>query len=139
MFSKKIQITNFKLKKKNKKIYKILSALLKDKSQLILSMGAHYKNNYNRNKIIRTINPLSFFLMGFASNFTRVIFLVFPFIVNFLNTNHINANEWLFLASIGSLLTAVIDFGYSRIVFREALKKTYSRKLKYSKIIVRYF
>lgn len=77
--------------------------------------------------------------MGFASNFTRVIFLVFPFIVNFLNTNHINANEWLFLASIGSLLTAVIDFGYSRIVFREALKKTYSRKLKYSKIIVRYF
>jgi glucose-6-phosphate isomerase len=68
MFSKKIQITNFKLKKKNKKIYKILSALLKDKSQLILSMGAHYKNNYNRNKIINKFDKTNVRIFGMGGS-----------------------------------------------------------------------
>ena len=68
MFSKKIQITNFKLKKNNKKIYKILSALLKDKSQLILSMGAHYKNNYNRNKIINKFDKTNVRIFGMGGS-----------------------------------------------------------------------
>jgi glucose-6-phosphate isomerase len=68
MFSKKIQITNFKLKKNNKKIYKILSALLKDKSQLILSMGAQYKNNYNRNKIINKFDKTNVRIFGMGGS-----------------------------------------------------------------------
>jgi glucose-6-phosphate isomerase len=68
MFSKKIQITNFKLKKKNKKIYKILSALLKDKSQLILSMGTQYKNNYNRNKIINKFDKTNVRIFGMGGS-----------------------------------------------------------------------
>ena len=68
MFSKKIQITNFKLKKNNKKIYKILSALLKDKSQLILSMGAQYKNNYNKNKIINKFDKTNVRIFGMGGS-----------------------------------------------------------------------
>jgi len=68
MFSKKIQITNFKLKKNNKKIYKILSALLKDKSQLILSMGPQYKNNYNRNKIINKFDKTNVRIFGMGGS-----------------------------------------------------------------------
>jgi len=68
MFSKKIQITNFKLKKNNKKIYKILSALLKDKSQLILSMGPQYKNNYNRNKIINKFDKTNVRVFGMGGS-----------------------------------------------------------------------
>lgn len=68
MFSKKIQITNFKLKKNNKKIYKILSALLKDKSQLILSMGPQYKNNYNKNKIINKLNKTNVRIFGMGGS-----------------------------------------------------------------------
>ena len=68
MFSKKIQITNFKLKKNNKKIYKILSALLKDKSQLILSMGPQYKNNYNKNKIINKFDKTNVRIFGMGGS-----------------------------------------------------------------------
>jgi glucose-6-phosphate isomerase len=68
MFSKKIQITNFRLKKNNKKIYKILSALLKDKSQLILSMGAQYKNNYNKNKIINKFDKTNVRIFGMGGS-----------------------------------------------------------------------
>ena len=68
MFSKKIQITNFKLKKNNKKIYKILSALLKDKSQLILSMGPQYKNNYNKNKIINKLYKTNVRIFGMGGS-----------------------------------------------------------------------
>src|SRR5210317_1872980 len=68
MFSKKIQITNFKLKKNNKKIYKILSALLKDKSQLILSMSPQYKNNYNKNKIINKLNKTNVRIFGMGGS-----------------------------------------------------------------------
>ena len=68
MFSKKIQITNFKLKKNNKKIYKILSAPLKDKSQLILSMGPQYKNNYNKNKIINKLNKTNVRIFGMGGS-----------------------------------------------------------------------
>jgi len=68
MFSKKIQITNFRFKKNNKKIYKILSALLKDKSQLILSMGPQYKNNYNKNKIINKLNKTNVRIFGMGGS-----------------------------------------------------------------------
>jgi glucose-6-phosphate isomerase len=68
MFSKKIQITNFRFKKNNKKIYKILSALLKDKSQLILSMGAQYKNNYNKNKIINKFDKTNVRIFGMGGS-----------------------------------------------------------------------
>jgi glucose-6-phosphate isomerase len=68
MFSKKIQITNFKLKKNNKKIYKILSALLKNKSQLILSMSPQYKNNYNKNKIINKLNKTNVRIFGMGGS-----------------------------------------------------------------------
>ena len=68
MFSKKIQITNFKLKKNNKKIYKILSALLKNKSQLILSMSPQYKNNYNKNKIINKLNKINVRIFGMGGS-----------------------------------------------------------------------
>ena len=48
MISQKIKIKNFQYKKKNKNILRILSSLLKDQSQLILSLGSKYKNNKER-------------------------------------------------------------------------------------------
>ena len=68
MVSQKIQIKNFKFKKKNKDILKTLYSLIKDKSQLTLSLGSKYKNNYNFKKLINKFNKLNIRIFGMGGS-----------------------------------------------------------------------
>ena len=51
MLSSHIKITNFKEKYKSKKVKKILNEVLKDKNQIIESLGINYKNKFVKKKI----------------------------------------------------------------------------------------
>ena len=68
MFSKKIKIKNFQYKKKNKNILRILSSLLKDQSQLILSLGSKYKNNYNYKKLVNKLEKQNVRIFGMGGS-----------------------------------------------------------------------
>ena len=67
MFSKKIQINNFKFKK-NKNIGNILSNILKDKNQILLSLGNKYKNKYSYKKLINKVNNLNVRVFGMGGS-----------------------------------------------------------------------
>ena len=68
MISQKIKIKNFQYKKKNKNILRILSSLLKDQSQLILSLGSKYKNNYNYKKLVNTLEKQNVRIFGMGGS-----------------------------------------------------------------------
>jgi len=68
MISQKIKIKNFQYKKKNKNIIRILSSLLKDQSQLILSLGNKYKNNYNYKKLVNKIDKQNVRIFGMGGS-----------------------------------------------------------------------
>jgi len=64
MISQKI----FQYKKKNKNILRILSSLLKDQSQLILSLGSKYKNNYNYKKLVNKLDKQNVRIFGMGGS-----------------------------------------------------------------------
>jgi len=68
MISQKKKIKNFKYKKKNKNILRILSSLLKDQSQLILSLGNKYKNNYNYKKLVNKLDKQNVRIFGMGGS-----------------------------------------------------------------------
>ena len=68
MISQKIKIKNFQYKKKNKNILRILSSLLKDQSQLILSLGSKYKNNYNYKKLTNKFDKKNVRIFGMGGS-----------------------------------------------------------------------
>ena len=68
MISQKIKIKNFQYKKKNKNIIRILSSLLKDQSQLILSLGSKYKNNYNYKKLVNKLEKQNVRIFGMGGS-----------------------------------------------------------------------
>ena len=68
MISQKIKIKNFQYKKKNKNILRILSSLLKDQSQLILSLGNKYKNNYNYKKLVNKLEKQNIRIFGMGGS-----------------------------------------------------------------------
>ena len=68
MISQKIKIKNFQYKKKNKNILRILSSLLKDQSQLILSLGNKYKNNYNYKKLVNKLDKQNVRIFGMGGS-----------------------------------------------------------------------
>ena len=68
MISQKIKIKNFQYKKKNKNIIRILSSLLKDQSQLILSLGNKYKNNYNYKKLVNKLDKQNVRIFGMGGS-----------------------------------------------------------------------
>ena len=68
MISQKIKIKNFQYKKKNKNILRILSSLLKDQSQLILSLGSKYKNNYNYKKLVNKLDKQNVRIFGMGGS-----------------------------------------------------------------------
>ena len=68
MISQKIKIKNFQYKKKNKNILRILSSLLKDQSQLILSLGSKYKNNYNYKKLVNKLEKQNVRIFGMGGS-----------------------------------------------------------------------
>ena len=68
MISQKIKIKNFQYKKKNKNILRILSSLLKNQSQLILSLGSKYKNNYNYKKLVNKLDKENVRIFGMGGS-----------------------------------------------------------------------
>ena len=68
MISQKIKIKNFQYKKKNKNLSKILSKLLKDKSQLILSLCSKYKDNYDYRKLINKFKRRNVRIFGMGGS-----------------------------------------------------------------------
>ena len=68
MISQKIEIKNFQYKKKNKNLSKILSKLLKDQSQLILSLGSKYKDNYDYRKLINKFKKRNVRIFGMGGS-----------------------------------------------------------------------
>ena len=67
MLSKKIQINNLKFKK-NQSITNILSNLLKEKNQTILSLGNKYKNKYSYKKLVNKIDKLNVRIFGMGGS-----------------------------------------------------------------------
>ena len=67
MFSKKIQINNLKFKK-NQSITNILSNLLKEKNQTILSLGNKYKNKYSYKKLVNKVDKLNVRIFGMGGS-----------------------------------------------------------------------
>ena len=68
MISQKIKIKNFQYKKKNKSILRILSSLLKNQSQLILSLGSKYKNNYNYKRLVNKLDKENVRIFGMGGS-----------------------------------------------------------------------
>ena len=67
MLSKKIQINNLKFKK-NRSITNILSNLLKEKNQTILSLGNKYKNKYSYKKLVNKVDKLNVRIFGMGGS-----------------------------------------------------------------------
>lgn len=67
MLSKKIQINNLKFKK-NQSITNILSNLLKEKNQTILSLGIKYKNKYSYKKLVNKVDKLNVRIFGMGGS-----------------------------------------------------------------------
>jgi len=67
MLSKKIQINNFKFKK-NQSIINILSNLLKEKNQTILSLGNKYKNKYSYKKLVNKVDKVNVRIFGMGGS-----------------------------------------------------------------------
>ena len=67
MLSKKIQINNLKFKK-NQSITNILSNLLKEKNQTILSLGNKYKNKYSYKKLVNKVDKLNVRIFGMGGS-----------------------------------------------------------------------
>ena len=67
MLSKKIQINNLKFKK-NQSITNILSNLLKEKNQTILSLGNKYKNKYSYKELVNKVDKLNVRIFGMGGS-----------------------------------------------------------------------
>ena len=68
MFTKNIYFKNFKVKKNNSKIKRILSSLIKEKNEVLLSMSKNYKNSF-KNKILNKYkNNYNFRVIGMGGS-----------------------------------------------------------------------
>ena len=71
MFSKNIKFKNYQIKKKkniSKKIQDNLKLLLKENNAIFQSLGTGYKNNYNKNLILRLKNYSHFRIIGMGGS-----------------------------------------------------------------------
>ena len=68
MFTKNISFKNFKVKKNNSKIKRILSSLIKEKNEVLISMSKNYKNSF-KNKILNKYkNNYNFRVIGMGGS-----------------------------------------------------------------------
>ena len=68
MLAEKIKIKPFKIKKKNKNIFKFITELLHKKSELISSLGTSYKDQYNFQKIVSKHNKQNVRIFGIGGS-----------------------------------------------------------------------
>lgn len=80
----------------------------------------------------------NFFLFINASNGLRGLLLLSPVVINFFNKNTIIINDWMVLFSAGSFIYILIDLGVSRLIFREAIVRNYSKYLRFNYIVKGY-
>ena len=68
MLTKNISFKNFKVKKNNSKIKRILSSLIKEKNEVLISMSKNYKNSF-KNKILNKYkNNYNFRVIGMGGS-----------------------------------------------------------------------
>ena len=68
MLTEKIKIKPFKFNKKNKNIFKFITELLSNKSELISSLGKDYKNEYNFHKLVGKYNKQNVRIFGIGGS-----------------------------------------------------------------------
>ncbi|MDA9725413.1 glucose-6-phosphate isomerase [Candidatus Pelagibacter sp.] len=68
MFTKNIFFKNFKIKKNNLKVKYLLSSLIKEKNEVLLSMGKNYKNSFNNKQINKYKNGSNFRVIGMGGS-----------------------------------------------------------------------
>src|SRR5210317_2400286 len=68
MLTEKIQIKPFKFKKRNKNIFRFITELLSNKSELISSLGKGYKNEYNFHKLVGKHNKQNVRIFGIGGS-----------------------------------------------------------------------
>ena len=68
MFTKNIFFKNFKIKKNNLKVKYLLSSLIKEKNEVLLSMGKNYKNSFNNKQINKYKNGNNFRVIGMGGS-----------------------------------------------------------------------
>ena len=68
MLTKNIYFKNFKVKKNNSKIKRILSSLIKEKNEVLLSMSKNYKNSFNNKIINKYKNGYNFRVIGMGGS-----------------------------------------------------------------------
>ena len=68
MLTKNISFKNFKIKKNNLKIKHILTSLVKEKNEILLSMSKNYKNSFNKKIINKYKNGYNFRVIGMGGS-----------------------------------------------------------------------
>jgi len=68
MLTEKIKIKPFKFNKKNKNIFKFITELLSNKSELISSLGKDYKNEYDFHKLVGKHNKQNVRIFGIGGS-----------------------------------------------------------------------
>ena len=68
MLTEKIKIKSFKFNKKNKNIFKFITELLSNKSELISSLSKGYKNEYNFHKLVGKHNKQNVRIFGIGGS-----------------------------------------------------------------------
>ncbi len=68
MLTKAIYLKNFKFKKKNSKILKNLTCLIKDNNQIIRSLGSNYADSYKKEKIKKYKKSSNFRVIGIGGS-----------------------------------------------------------------------
>ena len=92
MFTNNINFKNFTLNKNNKKVKKDLEFILKEKNEIIKSLGPNYKNNYNRKSILKFKNYLNLRVIGMGGS-TLGTEAIYKFLKNKIKKNFLFYNN----------------------------------------------
>jgi glucose-6-phosphate isomerase len=102
MLTKNIFFKNFEARKSNNKIKEDLTLLIKEKNEIIKSLGASYKNNYYKKTILRLKKQFNIRIIGIGGSILGAI-AIFSFLrnkikkkvefISNLNSNHSLSNK----------------------------------------------
>ena len=99
MLTKNIFFKNFEARKSNNKIKEDLTLLIKEKNEIIKSLGASYKNNYYKKTILRLKKQLNIRIIGIGGSILGAI-AIFSFLRNKIKKkvefiSNLNSNQSL--------------------------------------------
>ena len=99
MLTKNIFFKNFEARKSNNKIKEDLTLLIKEKNEIIKSLGASYKNNYYKKTILRLKKQFNIRIIGIGGSILGAI-AIFSFLRNKIKKkvefiSNLNSNQSL--------------------------------------------